>query len=128
MANTQSSISGPTETRTGSFAINLNCVNLTLPDFINLSKPNDEVIFASVLTQIQGESALRISPFLPSSSPGTDPIFYSVVDDVNVATGLYLDTFALSGTQFKLEAIPEPSSLSLLLAGGLIALARRRKI
>ena len=38
---------GPTQTRNGSFSINLTSVYLVLPDFINLSNPGQEVVFSS---------------------------------------------------------------------------------
>jgi hypothetical protein len=109
---------GPTETRNGNFSISLDGMYLTLPDFINLSRPNDEVIFSPGLKT----SHLNINVM----SNRDLPVVYSIVDNVNVVVGLNISAFQLDNSQFALQAIPEPSALSLLAIGlGGLAVMRR---
>ena len=111
---------GPTETRNGSFSINLDGLYLTLPDFINLSKPSQEVVFSTGLSS----SHLNIN----TMSNRDLPVIYSIVDNVNVVAGLNITAFQLESSQFTLQAIPEPSALSLLAVGlGGMAMMRRRR-
>jgi len=111
---------GPTESQNGSFSINLDGLYLTLPDFINLSKPSQEVVFSTGLSS----SHLNIN----TMSNRDLPVLYSIVDNVNVVAGLNITAFQLENSQFTLQAIPEPSSLSLLAVGlGGLAMMRRRQ-
>ena len=110
---------GPTQTRSGNFQVSLNNVYLTLPDFINLANPEQKVIFASGL-----DTAPLSFSFLPNNSL---PVIYSVVDDVNLAVGLNLSSFKLTDSQFELQAIPEPSALSLFALGLGVLFRRSRK-
>jgi len=111
---------GPTETRNGSFSINLDGLYLTLPDFINLSKPSQEVVFSTGLSS----SHLNIN----TMSNRDLPVIYSIVDNVNIVAGLNVSAFQLENSQFTLQAIPEPSALSLLAVGlGGLAMMRRRQ-
>ena len=110
---------GPTETRNGSFSINLDGLYLTLPDFINLSKPSQEVVFSTGLSS----SHLNIN----TMSNRDLPVIYSIVDNVNIVAGLNVSAFQLENSQFTLQAIPEPSSLSLLALGGVVVALRRRR-
>lgn len=112
-------VSGPTEIQSGSFTINLIGMYLTLPDFINLSKPSQEVIFSPGLNP----SRLNINVM----SNRDLPVVYSIVDNVNVVAGLNISAFELENSSFTLQAIPEPSSLSLLLAGGTLLLGFRNR-
>jgi hypothetical protein len=109
---------GPTETRNGSFSISLDGMYLTLPDFINLSKPSQEVVFSTGLSS----SHLNINIM----SNRDLPVIYSIVDNVNVVAGLNITAFQLENSQFTLQAIPEPSALSLFAVGlGGLAMIRR---
>lgn len=110
---------GPTETRNGSFSINLDGMYLTLPDFINLSKPSQEVVFSTGLSS----SHLNIN----TMSNRDLPVIYSIVDNVNVVAGLNVSAFQLENSQFTLQAIPEPSALSMLVLGGVVVALRRRR-
>lgn len=111
---------GPTQTRSGNFQVGLDNIYLTLPDFINLANPDEKVIFSNGLDT----TPLALS-ILPNNSL---PVIYSVVDDVNLAVGLNLSSFKLANSQFELQVIPEPSSLSLLAIGlGGLAMIRRRR-
>lgn len=116
------SVSGPTQTRNGTFSVGISTIGISLPDFINLSNPSSEMVFSDGLRINEPLSGFKITPW------GSDnmAIIYTVVDDVNLAVGLTINQFT-SSSQFSLQAVPEPSSLSLLLAGGLVALAKRRK-
>ena len=56
------------------------------------------------------------------------PVIYSIVDNVNVVAGLNITAFQLESSQFTLQAIPEPSSFSLVAFGlGGLAMMRRRR-
>ena len=116
------SVSGPTQTRNGTFSVGINTVGISLPDFINLSNPSSEMIFSDGLHINEHLSGFKITPW------GSDnmAIFYSVVDDVNLAVGLTINQFT-SSSQFALQAIPEPSSISLLAFGGVVMALRRRR-
>jgi hypothetical protein len=92
---------------------------LTLPDFINLSKPSQEVVFATGLSS----SHLNIN----TMSNRDLPVIYSIVDNVNIVAGLNVSAFQLENSQFTLQAIPEPSAISLLVFGGVVVALRRRK-
>ena len=115
------SVSGPTQTRNGTFSVGINTVGISLPDFINLSNPSSEMIFSDGLHINEHLSGFKITPW------GSDnmAIFYSVVDDVNLAVGLTINQFT-SSSQFALQPIPEPSSFSLLALGGVLVALRRR--
>jgi PEP-CTERM motif len=110
---------GPTESQNGSFSINLDGMYFSLPDFINLSKPSQEVVFSA---------GLNPSHLIISTASSNLPVLYSIVDNVNVVAGLNITAFQLESSQFTLQAIPEPSALSLLAIGlGGLAMMRRRR-
>lgn len=113
-------VQGPTQSRSGNFSLDLNGIWLNLPDFINLSNPGQEVVFSAGLSP----NRLNLGFFSNSNLPA----IYSVVDDVNLAVGMNLSGFQLDSSQFKLQAIPEPSALLLLVVGlGGLAIIRRRR-
>lgn len=116
------SVSGPTQTRTGTFSVGISTIGISLPDFINLSNPSSEMVFSDGLRINEPLSGFKITPL------GSDnmAIIYSVVDDVNLAVGLTINQFS-SSSQFSLQAVPEPSSLSLLFAGGAVLIVLKRK-
>jgi len=83
-------------------------LSLGLPDFINLSKPGEKVIFSKGISTTPLYVGLNFSM----------PAVYSVVDDVNLAVGLsFSGSYQLDNALFTLVAIPEPSALSLLAVG-----------